>query len=162
VNDPLATVSSDAGTGLRLVRGAALRFWFVFILGASVAGLAVNAAHGDCGGPEWGGCFGPFLIVFALVASTGLGLVAAVSYGVAIFLLRHRFALMVQSHRVASSALTTLAVLVVGYFVLTLGPPEEAGWRLVIVVGLLPFLLSIVVVPVVSRLRGTQGDEGAV
>jgi len=160
VNDSPTTASSDVG--LRLATGAALRFWFTFILGGSFAGLAINAAHGDCGGPEWGGCFGPFALVFVVVASTVLGVVAALSRGVAVFILRHTYAVMIHSHRVASSALTALAVVVVGSFVLSVGPREEAGWQLLIVVGLLPFLLSILVVPVVSRVRGAQGGDGAV
>jgi len=154
VNDPLATVSSDAGTGLKLARGAALRFWLAFILGGTVVGVAVIAALGRCGGPEWGGCLGGFVIVSMGVASTALGVVAALSHGVAVFLLRRTFGVMINSHRVASSGLTALTVLVIGYFVLTLGPPEEAGWRLLLLIVALPFLLSILVVPVVSRLRG--------
>src|SRR5436190_912542 len=88
------------------------------------------------------------------VASTALGVAAALSHGVAVFLLRRTFRGMTDSHRVASSVITVLAVLFVGYFVLTLGPPEEAGWRLLVLVLPVPFLLSILVVPVVSRLRG--------
>ena len=101
-----------------------------------------------------GGCLGGFVVVSMGVASTALGVAAALSHGVAVFLLRRTFRGMTDSHRVASSVITVLAVLFVGYFVLTLGPPEEAGWRLLVLVLPVPFLLSILVVPVVSRLRG--------
>ena len=107
-----------------------------------------------------GGCLGGFVVVSMGVASTALGVAAALSHGVAVFLLRRTFRGMTDSHRVASSVITVLAVLFVGYFVLTLGPPEDAGWRLLILVVPLPFLLSMVVVPVVSRLRGARGDDG--
>jgi len=142
--------------GLRLARGAALRFWLAFILGGTVVNLAVNAALGSCGGPEWGGCLGPFAIVFSVLASTVLGVVAALSYGVGVFLLRRTFTVMIDSYRVASSAVTALAVLAVGYFVLTLGPADEVGWLVLMLVGPLPCLLSLLVVPVVSRVRGAR------
>jgi len=164
MDSSLGTGSSDLGTGLKLAIGAALRFWFTFILGGSVVLIAANAMAqgGSCGGPEWGGCLGPFVIVVAVVASTVLGVVAALSHGVAVFLLRRTFAVMITSHRVASSTLTALAVLVVVFFFfrLVVGPPIEAGWPLLIFVGPLPFVLSILVVPAVSRLRGAHGDGG--
>ena len=161
----LWTGSSGVGTGLKLAGGAALTFWLTFILGGSVVWIAANAMAlgGSCGGPEWGGCLGPFVIVVAVVASTVLGVVAALSHGVAVFLLRRTFAVMISSHRVASSTLTALAVLVVVFFFfrVVVGLPVEAGWPLLIFVGPLPFVLSILVVPAVSRLQSAHGDDGA-
>src|ERR1041385_4340358 len=145
--DPLATSSSGVGTGLKLARGAALRFWLTFILGGSVVGVALGGALGDCGGPEWGG-FGIVVIVIKDVASALFGGGAGLSHGVAVFLLRRTFAVMITSHQVAASTLTALAVLVVGFVVLlVLGPPEDAGGPLFSLVGLLAFVLSILVVP---------------
>lgn len=156
MNHQLETVSSDVRAGVKLAGAAALRFWLTFIVGGIVADLAISTALGDCGGPDWGGCLGPFAIGVAVVASTVLGVVAALAHGVAVFLLRHTFMVMIHSYRVASSALTVLAVLVVGYFVLSLGPSEEVYRRLLMLVVPLPFVLSLLVVPVVSRLRGAR------
>src|SRR5438034_2232077 len=50
---PLGTGSSGVDTGLKLAIGAALRFWFTFILVGSVVGDALTAARDACGGPEW-------------------------------------------------------------------------------------------------------------
>jgi hypothetical protein len=155
LNDPLGTVSSDVRTGLKLAGGATLRFCFVFVLGGSVVSVALGDALGDCGGPEWGGCLGIVVIVIKIVASAVLGVVAALSHGVAVFFLRRTFAAMNTSHRVACSALAALAVLVVGFVALSLGAPGDAGWQLLFLVTL-PFVLSLLVVPVVSRLRGAQ------
>src|SRR5436309_212739 len=159
---PLGTGSSGVDTGLKLAIGAALRFWFTFILVGSVVGDALTAARDACGGPEWGGCLG-FALLAVVAASAVLGVVAALSHGVAVFLLRRTFAVMIGSHRVASSTLTALAVLVVVFFFfrVVVGLPVEAGWPLLIFVGPLPFVLSILVVPAVSRLQSAHGDDGA-
>ena len=158
---PLGTGSSGVDTGLKLAIGAALRFWFTFILVGSVVGDALTAARDACGGPEWGGCLG-FALLAVVAASAVLGVVAALSHGVAVFLLRRTFAVMIHSRRVASSALTALAVLVVGFFgVLALGPRGVAWLPVLIFVGPLPFVLSILVVPAVSRLQSAHGDDGA-
>ena len=152
---------NDAGTGRKLAVAAALRFWFAFILAGSVVGVALGSALDDCGGPEWGGCLGIVVIVIKVVASAVLGVVAALSHGVAVFLLRRTFIVMINAHQVASSVLTALAVLVVGFLVLALGPPGDTGWLFLLLVGL-SFVLSLLVVPAVSRLRGAHGDDGAV
>jgi hypothetical protein len=158
----LATASSDVGTGLKLARGAAQRFWVTFLLGGSVVGAALGATLDACGGPEWGGCFGILDIGFDVLASAVLGVAAALSHGVAVFLLRRTFAVMITSHQVASSALTALGVLVAGFLgVLALGPRGEAWWPVLICAGPLPFVLSILVVRVVSRLRGAHGGGAA-
>ncbi len=156
---------SDIRAGLKLARGAALRFWLFSILGGTVAIPAVAAARNDCGGPEWGGCLGPFLMIFALVTSTLFGVVAALSHGVAVLFLRHAFAGMNHFHRVTSSALTVLAVLVVGYVLLPLGTTEpmesEELGRSLLLAGFLPLLLSLVIVPTVRRLPSARVDDGA-
>ncbi|SRR5712691_510434 len=155
---PLGTSSSDVGPGLILALGAAVMFWFTFMVGAA----AVNAYDISVGGSshDWGPAA---TFAIAMISSAFLGGVAGLSHGVAVFLLRHSFAVMIVSHRVVCSALLALAVLVT-WFVWSLLSSAEQAFRsspfLLIFAGL-PFVLSILSVTVVSRLPGTRGDGGA-
>ena len=158
--DSLGTGPSDVATGLKLARGAALRFWLTFIPGGSVVGIAL----GDPGGPEWGGRFNIINTVGAVAVVAVVGVVAALAHGFAVFLLRRTYAVMITSHRMASSVLTALVVVGFGFFgVQGMGPPgeQEGGLPLPVLLGLLPFVLSLLVVLSVSHLRGARGRDGA-
>src|SRR2546426_732105 len=139
---PLGTGSSDVGPGLILALGA-----------------AVNASTGGSS-HDWGPAvtFG-----IAMIGSAFLGGVAGLSHGVAVFLLRHSFAVMIVSHRVVCSALIALAVLVTWFVWSSLSSAEQAfrSSPFLLIFAGLPFVLSILSVTVVSRLPGTRGDGGA-
>jgi len=152
---PLGTGSSDVGPGLILALGAAVMFWFTFMVGAA----AVNAYTGGSS-HDWGPAV---TFAIAMIGSAFLGGVAGLSHGVAVFLLRHSFAVMIVSHRVVCSALIALAVLVTWFVWSSLSSAEQAfrSSPFLLIFAGLPFVLSILSVTVVSRLPGTRGDGGA-
>jgi hypothetical protein len=137
-------------TGLVIAFGAALRFWFAFVL----AGTAVTAYSVFTLGQHSGDAGVAFVIGIMFIGIFGAG--AAVAHLIAVFVLRRTVAGMKVSHRVVSSAIAAVAVLAVGAVWVQLHPEEgfESPGKILIVLGVVPLVLSVLVVLVVNRFHG--------
>lgn len=127
-------------------------FWFTFAAGGAMA-LGFDVVFlGGAGGPEWGGVSGS--LFWGVVVSAIAAVPAAVFHAAAVLLLRLMPAI-VPSFRDASSALSAVAALVGGGLWLMVLDQDGSipDWAPLIVIGPIPFVLSLLVVPLVARLK---------
>ena len=154
---PLRVSSSKLTEALSLAGRAALTFWLTFVLAA--AALSVFDFARGASSHDWG----PSVqFVITMLWSTILGVVAALSHGVAVFILPGTYSAMDSTRRRASSAVTAIGVLLAASLVLPLlGIPGKAVQTPFILSWVtLPLGLSISFIAAVSLLPGTRAAVG--
>lgn len=136
-------------------------FWLTIIAAGAVGSCVANSFTHYAPDNEWGGATGAF--VLAVIVSAVVGAFAAVFHGAGILALRRIRPETVAADRAVSNVLSAVLVFAISVFGIWSLKAEQLDamwpWPMLAVGSMLPFVITLFVVPAVSRFYRERGGE---